>query len=167
MQASPGPATVVSKRLSLLSDDDAKSLLYARLDLIRRATSLCREIEKNFKLPQKRYKLHHDCPVRFATIFKEGDEVFLDRSSIFRSAAEKSAAEVYSKVFTTKQEPYMCLCVMYNTLQTIQDRLKITVFVHRATQAPNSWNYSEKRNGEEEGSTEDKRRKQDARLGGN
>lgn len=42
-----GPATDVPKHRSLMSDDDAASVIYARLQLIRRATSSRNETDKN------------------------------------------------------------------------------------------------------------------------
>lgn len=149
-----GPVTVVPKRPSLASDDDTTSSLYARLDLICRATSLHEEADKNLRVVQKTYKRHHDRQVRLAPIFKEGDEAYLDRPPLSRSAAEESAAEGYSKLLPTKQGPYRVVGVKDSTLQILQNELENTICIHRATFTSTSRHYCDGPKGKEQGSTE-------------
>lgn len=133
----PGPVPVVPKRPSFLSGEDASTPLSARLELIRRASSLCNEPEKNVKLAQRRYKPHDDRYARFARIFNEDDEISLDRPFLFQSAAEKTAAERYNKLLLSKQGPYKVVGVHENTLRTVQDRTKLALSSGRYSDRPN------------------------------
>lgn len=124
-QTSPGTATIVPRRLSLATEDDATSPIYASMELIRRATILCTKAAKNLKLIEKYYKRHHDGPARFGTIFKEGDDTCLDRTSLFRPAGETFVADEYSKLLPKPQKPYKISDVNYNTLRNLQHGLEI------------------------------------------
>lgn len=84
-------------------DEEAVSLLYGNLELVQIATSIPKEPDKNLKLVQKKYKLCHNWQVQFAPILKEGDEIFLDRPSLLRSAAEKHVSDGYNKLFSNKE----------------------------------------------------------------
>lgn len=50
----------------------------ATLGLIKCAKNLYEKANKNLKLAQKRYKKDYDRRVRFATIYRVGDYIFLD-----------------------------------------------------------------------------------------
>lgn len=97
---------MVSPRCTkLATDDDKASLMYARLEFIKRATDLRQKADKSLSLAQRRYKKDYESLVRFAPIFRVGDYVFLVRPTIFRSAAERFASEEKSKLLTLKRGP--------------------------------------------------------------
>lgn len=87
-----GLGTVATKRTNLNTDDDIASPMYARLELIKYATDLRKEADKSLRLAQIRYKKYYHGRVLFAPILGVGVYVFVDRSSIFRSDAERSSS---------------------------------------------------------------------------
>lgn len=115
------PATVVPNRISIASNDDIVSPMYASLELVRRFTDLQRESDKILRLEQRLDKKDYKWPVRFAQIFILGDYVLLDRPTLFRSAAERSAVEGYSKLLPRNQGPYKVVAVSEKKLQIVQD----------------------------------------------
>lgn len=80
--------------------------MYERLNLVRRPTNTRKEINKNLKFTQRRYKNDRDRHVPYPQMFKAGYYVYLDRQSLFRSAAERSATWVYKKPLSQKHGPY-------------------------------------------------------------
>lgn len=60
--------------------------------------------EENIKLSQKSVKLHRDHHVRSVPIFREGDKIYLDTASLFRSAVENAADEGYIQFFPRKEK---------------------------------------------------------------
>lgn len=66
-------------------------------------------------------------------ILKLGDYTYLDRPLLFRSAAERSPADSYNKPLSHKQGHHKVASVSENTLQIVQDGLKNTFSIHRAT----------------------------------
>lgn len=101
---------------------------------------------------------HHDRHVRFAPIFYEVDEIYLNRLSLFLSAAETSAARGYNKPLQKKQGPHRVVGVSDITLRILQDGLKNTVSIHRATMTPNVRFNCNRTNGEDQSSSEDEAR---------
>lgn len=91
----PGTATVVPKRPSFVSHEDVASLLYARLELRLPVSSLHNEADRSLRMAQKQNKRHHDRHIRFAHVFNEGDESYLDSPSLLRSVADKPSSEKY------------------------------------------------------------------------
>lgn len=82
--------------LSLLSDGDPLLSFYEHLTLLRRATGLGKEPDRNLNVAQNKYKLHHDQHVRLGPLFKESAEIYIDWPSLTPSATKKSASEVYN-----------------------------------------------------------------------
>lgn len=68
-----GPATIAPRRANLATDDDMASLMYTRLELIKRVTALRQEAEKTLRLAQRRCRKGYARRVRFAHIFRIGD----------------------------------------------------------------------------------------------
>lgn len=124
MRTPSRPATVVSIRASLEPVVDMASPTYTTVELLKRATDLRQETDKNLRLAQKRYKKDYDGRVRFTPIFRVDDYVFSNRPPLYRSTVERSASERYSKLLPWKQRPYKVIGVGCNTLQVIQDGLK-------------------------------------------
>lgn len=98
----PRPVTFVPKRFLLLSDDDIAWMLYARLEFIRRAVSLCEKAKKYLQLTSNRYTFYHDWCVQFSLIFKEEHEIYLNSPPLFQSDVKKSIAEVCKKFLRKK-----------------------------------------------------------------
>lgn len=68
-------------------------------------TTVRDEPDKNLKLAQKRHKPLRNWHVRSTQIYMEGDVVYLDSRSLFRSAAEMSPAEGYNTPAPKKEQP--------------------------------------------------------------
>lgn len=79
----PGPATVSRGRTNPGTGDHITSPMYGRLGLIKRATDLSQEVDKDLRLVQRRYKVDYDRSIRFAPILQVGDYIFLDRPLLF------------------------------------------------------------------------------------
>lgn len=73
--APPKLANFVVKQHSLALDYDATFLLYATLELARRATSHGNEGDKSSKMAEEQYERLHDCHVWIASTCSEGEEV--------------------------------------------------------------------------------------------
>lgn len=130
----PSHAAVVPKHICLAADDEAPFLPYARLELEWRATRLCNEAEMNLKLARKKYKRHHERHFWFASTITEGEGIYLEGPSLFRSAAEKPTVKGHNKLLLKKW--YRNMGVNDNTLRILQDGVDNTFSVHRATMAP-------------------------------
>lgn len=96
----PGSATVVLKCVSLASSEDPALSMYAKLKLIRCATDLRRDADKNLMLEQKRYKKDHDQHIPSSRFFRFEDYIFLSMPPLFRLAAERSSSEWYNKLLS-------------------------------------------------------------------
>lgn len=81
-RAPPEPATVGLKRASLATDEDMEFPMYAWPGLVKDATGLRKEADKNQKLAERRYKKDHDRCVFFALIIRTGEYAFLDKPSL-------------------------------------------------------------------------------------
>lgn len=136
-------------------DDDATYPLSVTVELIRWTTSLRKEADNILKLAQKRYRRHHDRHNWFALNFKKGDKIYLDRLSLFRSAAENSAAGGCNKLLSKKRGPYMIVGVNDNTLRLLQDEWENIVSIHRTRLAPASRHYYDRPDQKEEGPIEE------------
>lgn len=96
------PATMVPKCTTLTSNDNSNSLMYARLELINQAIMLEDEAGKMQNWPDDVIKAtEFTRPLTY--IFKEGDNIFLDRPPLLRSAMKRSAAEMYDKLVLRKR----------------------------------------------------------------
>lgn len=115
--------------------------MYARLELNKSTTDPHQDPNKNLRLAQKRYKIDYDLRASFAHTFCVGDYAFLDRPSLFHSAAERSASEVFNKLLPRNEGPYKVISVNDNTVQILQDGLKSTISFQRATISPTSRGY--------------------------
>lgn len=140
--------------LLLATNDHFTSPLYPRLVLKRQATSFCEESEKHLIMFQKKYNSHDDHHAWFAWMFKKFDEVYMDGSSVFHTATEKSTVEGYNKLFRWKQVTYKVVGVKNNTLQILKVRLKNTMSMHQATLATTSRRYVDETNREDERTAE-------------
>lgn len=75
-----------------------KSLVYAKIDLIKLGMELRREATKNPKLAQVRYEKDYNRCLHFYTIFQVDDYSFLDRLPRCLYVANSTASEDYRKV---------------------------------------------------------------------
>lgn len=66
---SSGPAIVVSTRTNLSTENERSSQMYARFKLIKRATKLSEQMDKNLKLLERCYKKDYVRRIHFASIF--------------------------------------------------------------------------------------------------
>lgn len=134
----PGPTTVSATRTKLATHADMASRMYARLERISRATYFRQEAYKYLRLEQGRYKKDNDQRVRLAPIFQVRYYIFLDRLSLFRSAAERPASEWYNKLILREQGPYSVTSVNETSLPVVQDELENIVSFYPATVIPAS-----------------------------
>lgn len=72
-QASPSPATVVNKGVSIASDHEVALLMLATLELTTQTTEIFREADKNLRLAKRQYKKGIGQHLRFTPIFLVGD----------------------------------------------------------------------------------------------
>lgn len=70
---------IVPKRLSLASNDDIASLLFAKLEKIRWATYHWQEADNSLWMKELRYKKGYERPVRLDRMFKVVDYSLHDR----------------------------------------------------------------------------------------
>lgn len=72
LRETPAMATVAPKRTNLAKDDDMAWPTYTTLELIKRATNLYQNTDKNFRLAQKLYKKDYDGRIRSILYFRAG-----------------------------------------------------------------------------------------------
>lgn len=134
----PGPATVSPSHANLVTNDDMASSMYARLKLIKRATDVRQEADKNLRLELRQYKNDYSRRIRFAPVFLVGDYIFLNRPPLSLSDAERRTSEGYNQLLLRKQGPYIVIGVNKTSLRILQDALENVVSNHRATLSPTS-----------------------------
>lgn len=78
--------------------------MYAKLELIKRATILGKEPDKNLKLARSRYEIQHDRLVRFVLLLKVGRYVYFGRQALLCLAVKRSAMKAYSKLLPPRKE---------------------------------------------------------------
>lgn len=105
-------------------------------------------------MAKQRYNVHQDRHTQLDQMDKKDNEAHVNRPSLFRNVAKKSATERYNRLLPKKLGPYNVLGVNENTLHILQDGLDNTVSIHRATLPPPSGRHCERPNREEEASAE-------------
>lgn len=100
-----GPTAAVPKRVSLASSDHTASSMYATPELIRRDVKLCKKADEKLKLVQWRYNSNYKRRDHLDQFFQVNNYVYVDRSSLYRSAAGCFTAEGFNKHLTSNKSP--------------------------------------------------------------
>lgn len=107
----------------------------ARLQLIRKANLLIEHADTNLCIAMRIYEQHYNKCVIIFPISTKRDNILLDRRPLFRSAADRYAAEGYNNLLPAKRDLYQVADVGEHTLKIIQEGLENTAAIHVATLA--------------------------------
>lgn len=131
-RTSPGWVTVVPKLASLVSNSDMASLMYEKLEVIKRPTKLWQKADKKPELLQISYNKDYSGSVRFSHRCHPGLYGFLHRPLSSHSTAKYSASERYNTLLICRQGLNRVIAVNKTISGIVQGDLEDKFTVHRS-----------------------------------